>query len=557
MIDASGRAGSARLAFLLVLALVLSLAFWVRMPFLHDGVWRDEALSVGVAQLATVPQMVRVNRVVDYNPPLFNLLLAGWGRLAGFDEPSLEAFRVALGMLALVAVCLLAWEAFGPAAALLAAVLDLNHPLLHQMAGELRPYSLSVLLAAVSLALALRLRRRTQTSRPVGGMTVLLGLLLLLLAYSHIGGALIVAFVGLWGILEARRGSRFGRLLAFAAAVARVVFAAWLPAAWSQFRVGLPYENPAPLDARVRRLFETIGSFTAYRKPAAVAAQIAAVAALLLAAILVLRPWLQRLKDQALPFVILTGAMLAVLVVFSLYSGEPRYRTLPSMLLAVLIAGLVASLLRAASAGGVSLALAAAGVSLLVVSGFLERVPEYARQRRDAGVVSKSGVRDLCRTKGAVGNGELLVVAPDYLASTARYYCGPSTVIRGYVRWENPEIFDLRGWSELWRSPDSLRETLLSLEKALAADGRNEFLFVWDELAVGPPLFLRRRSRDLHDRLALQYEEVSTRLDTGWRESVRSSRFRVRGAREPVSSPAAGKPSVPVGVPRAARREPG
>ena len=125
------------------------------------------------------------------------------------------------------------------------------------------------------------------------------------------------------------------------------------------------------------------------------------------------------------------------------------------------------------------------------------------------------------------------------------------------MRWENPEIFDLRGWSELWRSPDSLRETLSSLEKVLAADRRSEFLFVWDEQAVGPPLFLRRHSRDLRDRLALQYEEISTRLDTGWRESVRSSRFRVLGAQEPVFSHAAGKPSVPVGAPQAARREPG
>ncbi len=557
MTDASGRAWSARIAFAFVLALALSLAFWVRIPFLHDGIWRDEAVSVSVAQSATVSEMIRLNRVVDYNPPLFNLLLAGWGRLAGFDEASLEAFRVAIGMLALVAVSLLAWEAFGPAAALLAVVLDLNHPLLHQMAGELRPYSLSILLAAASLALVLRLRRRTQTSRSAGGMTILLGLLLLLLAYSHIGGALIVAFVGLCGVVEAGRGSRFGRLLALSAAVAGVGFAPWLPTTWNQFRLGLPYENPAPLDARIRRLIETIGSFTAFRKPAAVAAQTAAVAALLIVVILVLRPWLQRLKEQTLPFVILTGAMLAVLVPFSLFSGEPRYRTLPSMLLAVLIAGLVASLLRAAGAGGVSRALAAAGASLLVVSGFLERVPEYARQRRDAGTVSKSGVRDLCRIAGAVRNGDLLLVAPEYLASTARYYCGPSTVIRGYVRWENPEIFDLHGWSDLWRSPDSLPETLSSLEKALAADGRNEFLFVWDELAVGPPLFLRRRSRDLRDRLALQYEEVSTRLDTGWRESVRSSRFRVPDGPRPASSHAAGKPSVPVEAPQTARREPG
>ncbi|MGH9399914.1 MAG: hypothetical protein ACRD00_06070 [Thermoanaerobaculia bacterium] len=534
------RLSLARLAFLFALALALSFAFWVRMPFLRDGLWRDEALSVSVAESATISEIIHLNRVVDYNPPLFNLLLAGWGRLAGFGEASLEAFRVAIGMLALVAVSLLAWEAFGPAAALLAVVLDFNHPLLHQMAGELRPYSLSVLLASASLALVLRLRRRTQTSRPTGAMTVFLGFLLLLLAYSHIGGALIVAYLGLWGIVAAGRGSGFGRLLALAAAAAGVVFTAWLPAAWSQFRVGLPYENPAPLDVRIHRLAETIGSFTALRKPVAVAAGIAAAAALLFAAILVLRPWLQGLKDQAPPFVILTGAMLAVLVVFSLFSSEPRYRTLPSMLLGVLIAGLVASLLRAASAGGASRALAAAGASLLAVSGFLERVPEYARQRRDAGVVSKSGVRDLCRTAGIVRNGDLLLVAPDYLASTARYYCGPSTVIRGYVRWENPEIFDLRGWSELWRSPDSLRETLSTLEKALAADGRSEFLFVWDEQAVGPPLFLRRHSRDLRDRLALQYEEISTRLDTGRRESVRSSRFRVLGAQE-LTGPVPGR----------------
>ena len=117
-----------------------------RRPMIREGLWRDEAISVSIATAPNVSQLLERNRVSDYNPPLFNLLLAGYTRIFGSGELPLKIFALALGLLAVAGATALAWELGGPVAAALAATFVVHNPLLIEMSTEIRAYSLSAFL---------------------------------------------------------------------------------------------------------------------------------------------------------------------------------------------------------------------------------------------------------------------------------------------------------------------------------------------------------------------------------------------------------------------------
>jgi len=161
-------------------------AIWSRQPLVREGLWTDEAISLYVARAPSVSEFLARNRASDYTPPLFNVLLAGYVRLAGAEETSLKLYALGVGFLAAAGGTALAWELAGPLAAALAAAFLVNNPILIEMSAELRAYSLSAFLAATCLLVAFRLRRRA--APPGRASYVLLMGLLVLLVYSHIAG---------------------------------------------------------------------------------------------------------------------------------------------------------------------------------------------------------------------------------------------------------------------------------------------------------------------------------------------------------------------------------
>ncbi len=141
-------------------------AVWTRRPMLREGLWRDEAISVSIATAPGLSELLARNRVSDYNPPLFNLLLAGYTRVCGSGEMPLKVFALGLGLLALAGATALAWELGGPLAAALTAAFGVNNPLLIEMSTEIRAYSLSAFLATVSLLAVFRIRRQLPAPVP-------------------------------------------------------------------------------------------------------------------------------------------------------------------------------------------------------------------------------------------------------------------------------------------------------------------------------------------------------------------------------------------------------
>ena len=132
-----GRRGLVAAAAALWFCALAAFAVWTRGPLLREGLWIDEAISAFVAESPTVSEFLFRNRTSDYTPPLFNVLLAGYTRVAGAGEMPLKLFAFAWGVLAAAAGVALAAELGGLLAAAMAAAFLVNNPILIDMSTEL------------------------------------------------------------------------------------------------------------------------------------------------------------------------------------------------------------------------------------------------------------------------------------------------------------------------------------------------------------------------------------------------------------------------------------
>ena len=88
----------------------------------------------------------------DIQPPLYYYIVAGWGRIAGWNEWALRYPSTIFGVLAIPLLAVLALRlARLRAAALLAALLAALHPLLVYYGQEARMYTLLVLLGILAV----------------------------------------------------------------------------------------------------------------------------------------------------------------------------------------------------------------------------------------------------------------------------------------------------------------------------------------------------------------------------------------------------------------------
>lgn len=513
-------------------AALIAFAVWTREPMVREGLWRDEAISVYVASAPSVSELLSRNQVADYNPPLFNLLLAGYLRVAGSGEIALKLFALSLGLLALAGAGALAGEIGGPVAGALAGGLCVNNPLLIEMSTELRVYSLSAFLAAASLLAALWLRRQVQGASP--GAFVSMAVLLTLLVYSHLAGGIVVAVLCGWGLLAWRNepSNPFGKGLALSAFSAGLAFLPWLPTALRQFSTGIPWDEPLSLSKNIVSLLSRSG-FVApipegFRQPLLlVGLSLLSVVAVGQAARAV-----ASLPQRSAGLAVTMAAGAAVWLALGLFSRHPRYLTIPTVLACVLCAASMGLLLEAAREAGPGWGSAALAASVAILAVAFSARADFYRERFSAEDRPKSGVRSLCRAR-EFGPGELVLAAPDYLAPTIWYYCAGRASLRGFARWENPALFDPRGYAELWSDSRAVTRTVSRLGEALRETRQSRFELVFDETAVEPPLRYGRRVRELRMALAMLYDEGHRDWFPGRLESAEAATL---GRRDPTSS---------------------
>ncbi|WP_322797759.1 glycosyltransferase family 39 protein [Thermoflexus sp.] len=218
-----------------------------------QSLWYDEGTS---ARLSEGPlRHILESAAQDIHPPLYYVLLYGWGTLVGRSVFALRAFSALTGVLLIAAVGNLTARLFGRRAAGLAMLLTAVHPLAIYYAQETRMYTLLGLWAAWHSVFWLAWQRRPRPGRA-------LGLLLTGVAgwYTHyVFPAIPVAhFLGM--LIDAGRG-RLRRLIRWLGLQAWIGLAVlpWAPVAMTQLRQW-PSPPQVPLPEALEAILRALGA---------------------------------------------------------------------------------------------------------------------------------------------------------------------------------------------------------------------------------------------------------------------------------------------------------
>src|SRR3954465_433426 len=172
---------------LVVLAAVLRFATIDQQSY-----WLDEAFTVGLLR-EDFPHMLKYMTETELTPPLYYVLAWPWAHVFGTGEAALRSFSALIGIAVVPVAYLAGREAVSRTAGVVTAALVAFNPLLVWYSQEARPYSLLVLLSALSLLFFLRGRRRVE-SRDLWRWALASALALL----THYFAAFLVVPEGLW-----------------------------------------------------------------------------------------------------------------------------------------------------------------------------------------------------------------------------------------------------------------------------------------------------------------------------------------------------------------------
>lgn len=166
----------------LILLLILALGAVFRVVNLaSDSIWLDEAYSIQFAHLPSASQVISETATSDVHPPLYYLLLHYWVGLFGDTEFSVRLLSAICGLLAILALYMVAALLFDRTTALLGALLLALSQFHIGFSQEARMYSLLALLALLSSYFFLKLLARNS-------LVVLLAYVVCtsLLTYTHV-----------------------------------------------------------------------------------------------------------------------------------------------------------------------------------------------------------------------------------------------------------------------------------------------------------------------------------------------------------------------------------
>ena len=147
---------------ILVLGAILAMAISLNIG-LAQSVWFDEAYSIMLAK-QPIGQLIHLTSV-DTHPPLYYLLLSGWGNIFGWGEFALRSLSVLCMGGAIFVAGLLIKKLFGIRAALITLPFIIFAPFLLRYGFEIRMYSLASLIciaATYTLISALQANRKKQ-----------------------------------------------------------------------------------------------------------------------------------------------------------------------------------------------------------------------------------------------------------------------------------------------------------------------------------------------------------------------------------------------------------
>jgi Dolichyl-phosphate-mannose-protein mannosyltransferase len=529
---------SHRLHLALFLAIAVLAAF-VRIPVLRQGLWEDEATAVYVAESPNLHEFLRRQVNIDYSPPLFNAILAAHGQIFGFGEVSVKSLAIGLGAIAAGSIALAAAEMFGIVGGLLAGLFAVEHRLLIDMSSEVRPYSLSAALAALSFWFVFRFQRRKSSGQARPWDLLLLGACLALTAMSHYAGTVVIGVVGLFSLFACiRKETRVGwRSIAGCSIFAGLVFLSWAPVALRQIGIGFPWAGELrPSSLRSIAIFKTF-SLLPGMPAAATRWTILGIALAMGACLASSRTVREEFLRSAAPLALLALATAGAFFAVGLKAPPARYVTVPVALSMILLGGVVAIVGRGARRAGIWERRTALAAVLVMAGCALGRSLE---ERSQLAAVARAGIpKTIMRgffRDGILRPGDLVIGAPDMIGPTLWYYAPPGVVVRGFVHWGEPAFENFGDYARLWPDPRIVGECLSALDHDVQMQHVRRVILLW---AVGGDgaLPFKTRTGQLRDGIRRRFPQESSTVYRGPGERIQIDVFVVT-AREGTDPPA-------------------
>ena len=465
------------------LLVIMAAAVLIVLPLVREGFWCDEALSIAIARDAGPVQLLHDVYIAESSPPLFHLLLAGWGRVFGWQEMPIKIFALCWGLLSMAGIAAAGWQMAGPAAGLLAGALALHSPLITSHLVESRSYGMSAALLMFGIA---ALWRGVDTDRRAFRATA--AALFAMACWSHY-----VAFVAVGGccacsiVMAACKREAFWRRIAMANALGAAAILPLIPMIARQAGVGLPYE---PARSAANRLLLAAGKYKFALPRSNFAPPLIGATVLIIAAVLplfFLRAIPDSLRRSAQAITLIAFYAIPIFVVFGPYGSAERYVLLGAATLCVLFSIIVISIGRAGGRTKVSLAFRAAVVLCFVLSiGNAIRVaPRIAAEAN----WSKSGARPLAAAAD-FRDSDVVLAAPELLSETISYYA-PRPLVVGFTIWYRPQVPSVRELAVLWPKATLLvPQTIARLEEVIRTRHPSRVFLVSGQIGAGQPLFL-------------------------------------------------------------------
>jgi mannosyltransferase len=207
-----------------IVAVLVGVAFVLRVPDLDRSYWVDEGITIGIAghPLSQIPGLLRH----DGSPPLFYFLLHFWLGWFGTGEAATHTFSLLISL----AVVVVAWwcgrTLGGRNAGIAAAALAATNPYLNWYATETRMYTLVVGMGLLAVTFTVRALRHRRVADAAGAVASAIAL-----EYTHNWALyLIVVLAGLVAARALVDGDRaLLRGAVVASAVVAIAYLPWLP----------------------------------------------------------------------------------------------------------------------------------------------------------------------------------------------------------------------------------------------------------------------------------------------------------------------------------------